>query len=115
MVAKNDGPICETHDQGYGRRVPPIFTTGSKPKKGIKKAKKGYIPLDQGYRRGVPPIFTTGSKPKKVYLLDQGYGRGVPPIFTTGSKPKKGIPLWIKATVGGYLQFSLPGQSQKRV
>ena len=44
-------------DQGYGRGVPPIFTPGSKPKKGI--------PLDQGYGRGVPPIFTPGSKAKK--------------------------------------------------
>ena len=46
--------------------------------------------------------------------LDQGYGRGVPPIFTPGSELKKGIPL-TKATVGGYTQFSLPGQSQERV
>ena len=31
-------------DQRYGRGVPPIFTPGSKPRKGIKKPKKG-IPL----------------------------------------------------------------------
>ena len=65
--------------------VPPIFTPGSKPKKGI--------PLDQGYGKGVPLIFTPGSKPKKGIPLDQGYGRGVPQVFTPGSKPNKGTPL----------------------
>ena len=64
--------------------VPPIFTPGSKPKKGIPLYIKATVV-------GGTLNFHPRVKAKKGYT--SGYGRGVPPIFTPGSKPKKGIPI----------------------